>query len=68
KRQFYVLDDRHWRLFFYRCEEDFRCSRPPLGSIALTEAAITLASSDDAHQFVVHSEGKEHILTADSHR
>ncbi|KAG8191673.1 hypothetical protein JTE90_016460 [Oedothorax gibbosus] len=69
KRQFYVLDDRHWRLFFYRCEEDFRSSRPPLGSIALAEAAINLAAtSEDVHQFVLHSEGKEHILTAESHR
>ncbi|GFU06564.1 uncharacterized protein NPIL_592471 [Nephila pilipes] len=68
KRQFYVLDDRHWRLFFYRCEEDFRSSKPPLGSIALSEAAINLTSSEDVHQFVVHSEGKEHILTAESHR
>ncbi|GFY51699.1 uncharacterized protein TNIN_73151, partial [Trichonephila inaurata madagascariensis] len=53
KRQFYVLDDRHWRLFFYRCEEDFRSSKPPLGSIALSEAAINLTSSEDVHQFVV---------------
>ncbi|GIY09357.1 hypothetical protein CEXT_213051 [Caerostris extrusa] len=44
KRQFYVLDDRHWRLFYYRCEEDFRSSKPPLGSIALCEAAINLTS------------------------
>ncbi|GFY35925.1 HTH_Tnp_Tc3_2 domain-containing protein [Trichonephila clavipes] len=55
KRQFYVLDDRHWRLFFYRCEEDFRSSKPPLGSIALSEAAINLTSSEDVHQFVVQN-------------
>ncbi|XP_076454498.1 uncharacterized protein LOC143289420 [Babylonia areolata] len=65
KKHWCVLDESRGQLLYHKCEEDARC-KPPVGSIELRGAAITL-DLDNQNQFVVIVDNKEVYLTAENH-
>lgn len=66
RRQWYVFDESGCRLVSYKNESDARMQKPPVSTVHLGNAAITLLG-DEKNSFVIHSERKEHIFTADNH-
>ncbi|KAL8575681.1 hypothetical protein ACOMHN_055870 [Nucella lapillus] len=65
KKHWCLLDESRGQLLYHKCEEDARC-KPPVGSIELRGAAITL-DLDNQNQFVVIVDNKEVYLTAENH-
>ncbi|XP_025114538.1 uncharacterized protein LOC112576362 isoform X3 [Pomacea canaliculata] len=65
KKLWCVLDENKCQVVYHKSEDDARC-KPPLGSIELRGAAITL-DLDNQNQFVIIVDGKEAYLTAENH-
>ncbi|XP_046560814.1 LOW QUALITY PROTEIN: uncharacterized protein LOC124269825 [Haliotis rubra] len=65
KRMWCALEESKCQLLYYKSEEDAR-SKPPAGEVNLKGAAITL-DLDNQNQFIIITEGKEFVLTAENH-
>ncbi|XP_019929607.3 uncharacterized protein [Magallana gigas] len=66
KRVWCVLEESKSQLVYYRNEEDVHTGKSPLGSLSLIGAAISL-DLDNNNQFIILSNGKEHLFTAENH-
>ncbi|XP_048244979.1 uncharacterized protein LOC124141828 isoform X3 [Haliotis rufescens] len=65
KRMWCALEESKCQLLYYKSEADAR-SKPPAGEVNLKGAAITL-DLDNQNQFIIMTEGKEFVLTAENH-
>ncbi|XP_062582307.1 uncharacterized protein LOC134244056 isoform X1 [Saccostrea cucullata] len=66
KRMWCVLEERQSQLVYYKNEEDVRTGKSPQGSLSLIGAAISL-DLDNNNQFIILSNNKEHMFTAENH-
>ncbi|XP_067140902.1 uncharacterized protein [Centruroides vittatus] len=66
KKNWYVLDESRGLLAYYKNEFDAK-TQSPLGTINVQDAAISLVL-DHSNQFIIHSDGKEYLLTAENHK
>lgn len=66
KKNWYVLDESRGLLVYYKNESDAK-TQSPLGTINVQDAAISLVL-DHSNQFIIHSDGKEYLLTAENHK
>ncbi|CAC5367348.1 TBC1D2B [Mytilus coruscus] len=61
-----VLDEGQCKLVYYKNEEELRHNKTPIGSINIKGAGISL-DLDTHNQFIILSDGKEYIFTAENH-
>ncbi|KAL4219569.1 hypothetical protein ACF0H5_022143 [Mactra antiquata] len=66
RRTWCVLEESQCKLLLYKTEDEVHKQRHPQGYINLTDAAISL-DLEHQNQFVIISDKKEHVFTADNH-